>query len=251
MSDTPTPPRPASTVIVLKDDFSVLLIQRNKAINFFGGAFAFPGGRVEESDAPPSGASISMPVTALRRVPWTKHALRPADLGLNDEQRAYVAYLAAAAREVKEEVGLDVAIGSLVPWSRWITPVVEPKRYDTLFFLARVPPGADVQIDGDETVLHRWLTPAAAFEAQGRGEISLPPPTQVTLRELAGFASVDALFAAATQAEVPEVFPELVAKDDALWLVLPGDPWHSQKALRPWPDGLPTRAKVDNGIRFA
>jgi 8-oxo-dGTP pyrophosphatase MutT (NUDIX family) len=245
-NEPPASPRPAATVVIVRDDFSVLLIQRNKAINFFGGAFAFPGGRVELSDAPPIGASVSMPITAIRKTPWKGHTLPVADLGLADEQRAYAAYRQAALREVAEEVGLTLGPDTLVPWARWVTPAIEPKRYDTLFFLARIANAADVRIDGGETVLHRWLTPQAAFAAQAKGEISLPPPTQVTLRELSEYQTVDALFAAAA-GDVPEVFPALVEKDGEQWLVLPGDPWLERPALRPWPKGMPTRAKIGDG----
>lgn len=236
-----TDPRPASTVIILRDDFSLLLIQRNKAINFFGGAFAFPGGRVETSDAPATASGL--------RSPWTGHAQPVANLGL-DEQRAYAAYRAAALREVQEEVGVALVDSALVPWARWITPAIEPKRYDTLFFLARLPNDAVVETDGGETVMHRWLTPAAAFEAQEKGEITLPPPTQVTLRELMEHPSVGALFAAAKV--VPEVFPELVERDGEHWLVLPGDPWLARPTARPWPAGMPTRANLSAGgpLRF-
>lgn len=224
----------------MRDDFSLLLIQRNKAINFFGGAYAFPGGRVELTDAPQAASGPT---------PWRGHTLKVADLGL-DEARAYAAYRAAALREVSEEVGVGLADDALVPWARWITPAIEPKRYDTLFFLARVPKDAAVKIDAGEAVAHRWLTPAEAFAAQDRDELSLPPPTQVTLRQLMDHATVDALFAFARSAPVPEVFPELVEKNGDNWLVLPGDPWLERPVTRPWPAGMPTRAKIGEPLRF-
>ncbi len=189
-------------------------------------------------------------MTALPPLPWDNHKLAPSDLGVNDLQRVYSGYQFAALREVEEEVGVRLDVSALRPWARWVTPAIEPKRYDTLFFLARWPADAAIQVDGKETVLHRWLTPSAALEANGRGDISLPPPTQVTLAELAAIGSTEALFAEVSS--VPEIVPSLVSKDQALWLVLPGDPWHDAVPSRPWPAGLPTRAKIsDAGIRFA
>jgi hypothetical protein len=146
---------------------------------------------------------------------------------------------------VQEETGLVLDPQSLMPWSRWITPELEPKRYDTLFFLGTVAADAEVAIDGGETVGHRWLTPEAALAASANGEIGLPPPTQITLAELAAHATRDAMLAAA--GVIPEILPELVVEGDTSWLVLPGDPLHKSRPSRAWPAGMRTRARLGEG----
>lgn len=178
----PVPPRLSATVLLLRPGtagLEVYLQRRAAGMAFASGMYAFPGGAVDGADSggPPLPGD------------WPVRLGRPAV-----EARAVVR---AAVREVEEETGVRVTPGELVPWSRWITPVFEPRRYDTSFFLAALPDGqqpADVSGEADRTL---WLSPAAAVARFDSGEIAMLPPTIVTLRELAGFESVDAALAAA------------------------------------------------------
>jgi 8-oxo-dGTP pyrophosphatase MutT (NUDIX family) len=125
---TPTKPRPAASVIVLRgggDGLEVLLLRRNPEARFMGGAWVFPGGG--------------------------------ADAG--EDLRS------AAVREVAEEAGLVLDSASLIPFSRWITPAQITIRYDAHFFLAPVPDGQEPRIDGAEVVDLGWYEPAAALAA--------------------------------------------------------------------------------------
>ncbi len=229
-------PRPAATVVLVRPGRQVLLIQRNREMSFFGGAFAFPGGRVDATD-------VGTPAAGN---PWQGHQAPVAGQALTPNMALlHGAYRRAAVREVAEETGIALAAEALVPWARWITPEVEPKRYDTLFFLAPVPDDTVVTIDGGETVAHRWLTPEAALAACAAGELLLPPPTQVTLAELAAHSERHAWLDAA--ATVPEIMPLLQSEGEALWLVLPGDALHPAAPLRAWPAGMPTRARLGEG----
>lgn len=97
------------------------------------------------------------------------------DHGSSDLERA----TAAAVREAREEVGLDLDHGSLVTWSHWTPPTVAPVRFTTWFFVAPWT-GQDVVIDGHEIVDHRWLAPDLAL---GAG-LPMAPPTIVTLHEI-------------------------------------------------------------------
>jgi 8-oxo-dGTP pyrophosphatase MutT (NUDIX family) len=184
-----TEARQAASIFVLRDSErgpEVLLVQRNPAQRFMGGAWVFPGGAVHEADA--------------------DHA-------------------AAAVRELREEAGVELAAGAdVVPWSRWITPTEVKVRFDTWFFVTEAPPGATATPDGGECVAARWLRPTEALEAHARDELMLVFPTIKHLEALAGMASVaDALRKARTREVVP-VQPRVLVRDGAAEVVLPGEP---------------------------
>ena len=183
------PARQAATAIVLRDGsdgIEVLLVQRNPEQRFMGGAWVFPGGAVHEDDA--------------------DHA-------------------AAALRELEEEAGMRLADADrLVPFSRWITPAEVKIRFDTFFFVAESPPGAEPQVDGSECVDARWITPAGALEAYQRDEMTLVFPTIKHLEELAGFESVEQTLAAARDRTVTAVQPRVIVGDKGATVLLPGEP---------------------------
>jgi 8-oxo-dGTP pyrophosphatase MutT (NUDIX family) len=183
-----TEPRQAASIVVLRDSPEgpeVLLVQRNPAQRFMGGAWVFPGGAVHAGDA--------------------DHA-------------------AAAVRELQEEAGIALPEGAEVaPWSRWITPAEVKVRFDTWFFVAAAPPGAEAKPDGGECVEARWLRPAAALEAFGRDELMLVFPTIKHLEALAPMESVaDAMEKARTREVVP-VQPKVVVRGKAATILLPGE----------------------------
>lgn len=153
----PAPAHPAATVVLLRDTApacEVLMVRRNTRLAFHGGAWVFPGGRIDPEDFAAAGSDDI--VEAARR---------------------------AAVREAAEEAGVPVDLADLVLVSRWVTPDNLPKRFDTWFFAAAAGDHA-VRVDGGEIHEHRWMVPAEALELQARGEIDLPPPTFVTLLEL-------------------------------------------------------------------
>ena len=184
----PTEPRPAATVILLRggaERLEVLLVQRNPAARFMGGAWVFPGGALDGSEDP----------------------------------------RAAGVREVFEEAGVQLAgAEALVPFSRWITPAQVRIRFDTHFFLAAAPDGVEPRPDGGETVGAEWWEPAAALAAFSRDELSLVFPTVKTLEQLSGFESADALLAWAEGREVVAIEPQVVRQGEVARVVLPGEP---------------------------
>ena len=189
----PTRPRQAATVILLRggaETLEVLLVKRNPAQRFMGGAWVFPGGAVDMAEGEGDGA----------------HRL-------------------AGVREVAEEAGVTLADpGALVKLSRWITPEAVRIRFDTHFFLARAPADADPRPDGSETVDLGWFTPAGALDAYARGEIVLVFPTIKTLEQLARFATADELLSWAEGREVQPVEPRVVVEGETARLLLPGEP---------------------------
>ena len=188
-----TTPRLAASVIVLRGAhraLEVLLVQRNPASRFMGGAWVFPGGAVDAADGEGE--------TALR---------------------------AAGVREVAEEAGVAIAgPDALVPYSRWITPKVVKIRFDTWFFLSPVPWETAPQIDGGECVDWRWSTPQAALDAHAADQLQLVFPTIKHLEQLASFASADALMEHARGRPVEPVEPRVVLEGEVARVLLPGDP---------------------------
>jgi 8-oxo-dGTP pyrophosphatase MutT (NUDIX family) len=185
---TATTPREAATVIMLRggaQTLEVLLVKRNPEQRFMGGAWVFPGGAVDR----------------------------------DEDHRV------AGVREVEEEAG--VVIGepeSLVEFSRWITPAQVKIRFDTRFYLAPAPDGAEPRPDGGETVDLGWFTPRGALEAYEREEIMLVFPTFKTLEQLAPFASASALLEWARGREVVAIEPQVVVEGEVARVVLPGEP---------------------------
>jgi 8-oxo-dGTP pyrophosphatase MutT (NUDIX family) len=189
----PTVPRQAATVIVMRggaDGLEALLVKRNPAARFMGGAWVFPGGAVDSADG--------------------------------DDVRAH---RTAGVREVQEEAGLRLPDpGALVRFSRWITPAQVKIRFDTHFFLAAAPPGQDPRPDGAETVDARWYTPAGALAAYEAGEIELVFPTIKHLEALAGFESADELLEWARGRKVVAVEPRVLREGEVARIVMPGEP---------------------------
>jgi 8-oxo-dGTP pyrophosphatase MutT (NUDIX family) len=174
---------PAATVVVLRDGASaceVLLVRRNARLAFHGGAWVFPGGRVDAGDEAGAGGD---PIGAARQ---------------------------AAVREAREEAGLVLPADDLVLLSRWVTPIGLPKRFDTWFFAARGSE-APVEVDGGEIHDHQWIGADAALAAHRAAQIELPPPTFVTITGIARYPSAGAALAgfAAAPPEVfePKLFP--------------------------------------------
>jgi len=182
-----TRPRDACTVILLRggaEMLEVLLVQRNPRARFMGGAWVFPGGAV--------------------------------DPGERDVE--------AAARELREEASIVVEPGALVAFSRWITPAELTVRFDTRFFVAPLPDGAEPAVDGTECVDARWAAPAAALDAHRAGELLLVFPTIKHLEQLALFDSADAVLAHAHASDVLPVQPRVVVTGETARILLPGDP---------------------------
>ena len=113
---------------------------------------------------------------------------------------------------------------ALVAFSRWITPAQVKIRFDTHFYLAPAPEGAEPRPDGAETVDLRWFTPNGALEAYGRDEILLVFPTIKTLEQLVPFASAEEILAWAEGREVVPIEPQVVVEGEVARVVLPGEP---------------------------
>jgi 8-oxo-dGTP pyrophosphatase MutT (NUDIX family) len=186
----PTPARPAASVILTRDgpeELEVLLVQRNPAARFMGGAWVFPGGAVHGDEGGPAAAGV---------------------------------------RELEEEAGVLLSADDLVPFSRWITPAEVKTRFDTYFFVAVAPPDAKPEVDGEECVDWRWVGPRAALAAFAAGDLMLVFPTIKHLERLAETESVGALLEEAREKadSIQPVQPKIVVSSGEPRVLLPGEP---------------------------
>ena len=192
-----TVPRPAATVILLRGGdhaLEVLLVRRNPEARFMGGAWVFPGGAVDR-----------------------------------DEGDGQPALRSAARRELHEEAGITLDDpAALVPFSRWITPAQVKIRFDTWFYLAPAPPGAEPTPDGSEVVEARWLAPADALAAAAAGELFMVFPTIKHMEQLTGFSCADALLDHARGRDVRPVQPRVIVSGETARILLPGEPGYDE-----------------------
>ncbi|WP_375493434.1 NUDIX hydrolase [uncultured Jatrophihabitans sp.] len=230
------PVRDAATVVLLRDaadGLDVWLLTRVTQMAFAAGMSVFPGGRVDVADAdlPLRGADVPALAARLRCSPELAHALLGAalretfeetgvlltvptrDLG---ERRAEVegGSLPFGALLAEHELVLDAAV--LAPWSRWITPAGETRRYDTRFFVCVLPAEAQARDVTTESSAAGWVSVAAAIEEAQRGERKLLPPTMATLTSLLPFRTAADVLTAAAQRSLEPVEPELLVGEDGV-----------------------------------
>ena len=163
------PMRPAATVVMLTDTgegLKVYLQMRARTMAFAAGMYVFPGGAVEEQDIAAAGAD-----------------------GFGDIGEDTLPARFAAVREAREESGLEIQDPSSLSYiAHWVTPEVEPKRFDTRFYATVVDDPSQATQTSTETEGDQWVRPREAIAQQGAGEISMLPPT---LAVIAGLARLD------------------------------------------------------------
>lgn len=262
MADAPAV-RNAATVIVLRDlaagpGYELLMLRRHARSGFAADMWVFPGGVVDEADgdlepaywsgidpaeqSPRFGVSPNQVLAhyvAAARETFEEAGLLlartaqggppdltdPALLQLRQDLADRSSDVSFAAWLQQRDLVLDLA--GMTYLSHWVTPVVEPRRYDTRFFLARVPSRQVAGYDQRETTDQRWVTPAAALEARRAGDMQMIYPTIQTLRWLREQATADdAIAAAAAQPEIRRVQPHAELDDDGNFVRVlhPDDP---------------------------
>jgi 8-oxo-dGTP pyrophosphatase MutT (NUDIX family) len=244
--------RLAATVIVARDAPSgveVLLTRRHENMRFMGGMYVFPGGSVQASDGDSRLSSLARGVCA-----WP---------GADDAELDR-AYAVAAMRETLEESGLllsariideaqlralrdqllaggdfsalltaadmTLELDLLLPFMHWVTPVDEPIRFDTRFYVAAAPQGQNAASDARENVDLIWLTPRSAIERAQRTEIKLSPPTLRTLEQVDDLNSLEELLARARTSRAPRIEPVIREVQGVRMILFPGDPDHPVKS---------------------
>ena len=233
-------PVPAATVILVRErrpgaDVEVFLVRRHRRSQFMSDAFVFPGGKIDDGDGSGEIAAIrecfeEAGILLARGTP-------PADLA---EWRRRLNAREIGFREVLAAGPLEPDVARLHLWARWVTPSVEPKRFDARFYLAEAPPGAEASTDSKETTEVVWLTPEEALTQHRDERLRLPPPQVKTLTELlpyapSGLAAV-AEAAARRTPNVDPVLPRFADLDGKVMLLLPWDPDYDRAGVG---DGMP------------
>lgn len=203
--------RPASTLALVRDGpdgVETLLLRRTRDAVFLPGFDVFPGGALSPDDG-----DNPFAMAALREcfeeagILLANNAGRvEVHLQADNTLRSRIDAGTLSLGDYCYAHGLEPATQSLVYLGRWITPPGPPRRFDTRFFLARVPAGQQAFPDGAETVDHAWMTPEQALEEHLRGERLFVPPTLSTLRRLRGYKDTGALMRAIA-GETPEEVP--------------------------------------------
>jgi 8-oxo-dGTP pyrophosphatase MutT (NUDIX family) len=258
------PVRDAATVMLLRDGddgLEVCMLQRNLNSDFVGGAYVFPGGGVDPDDGSAEVArrcsgrtdaeasrllgteagGLAFWVAAVREAFEEAGVLlahhpdgRVVSFADDPTAERFALHRLAVDRgerrlvEVCEAEDLRLDTGRISYFSRWITPLGAPRRYDTRFFVAAAPPEQVAEHDDREVIGTHWLTPAEALRRHDAGEIVLIFPTVRSLVALGRFErAADVLDHAAAMAGVPAVLPTVRESAGGLRIVLPGDPEHT------------------------
>jgi 8-oxo-dGTP pyrophosphatase MutT (NUDIX family) len=195
----PVEPRAASSVLVLRDGddgIEILFVQRSISLKFMGGAWVFPGGTLLAADGDPE-----------------------------DD----LSWKVAGARETFEEARIKLEEPeTLVPFSRWITPEMAPMRFDTRFYLAAAPDGAEPAPDRREVDKAEWWTPAKALHLFVKDEADLHFPTIKQVEKIAVFETAQDALDANANLPVETILPRVAASDEGFEILLPGDPGYEQ-----------------------
>jgi 8-oxo-dGTP pyrophosphatase MutT (NUDIX family) len=248
-SATPAEPRDAATVVLLRpgapSGSEVYLLRRQTSMAFAGGMCVFPGGGVDGRDfdhavawAGPSPAEWAARlgtdeptaralVCAAVRETFEESGVLLA--GTADDRGGVVAdttgddweadRVALETRELSltdflDRRGLVLRTDLLGAWSGWLTPVFEPRRYRTWFFVAALPEGQVTRDVSSESASVAWVPVADAVAQAEAGEILMMPPTWLTCLDVDRYAGPAAVLAEAEGRTVDMFTPEVVASPD-------------------------------------
>ncbi|MCA1831976.1 MAG: hypothetical protein ABR548_00095 [Actinomycetota bacterium] len=267
---TPTvPPRDSATVMVARDapgGVELFMLERHLSSDFFGGAYVFPGGKIDDADTDPTlnefvdppagapsldpgaiGASVEAPpgkelgfhLAAIREtfeeagVLLARHEdgsvvrLDGAEAGRFAEARRALNAREATLLDIARSHRIRYALDLMFYFSRWITPEAVPKRYDTRFFVARLPEGQTPLHDDFETTSGLWIRPQDALDRAIEGGFTIIFPTRKTLESIAVFETVDDLIASTEGKQIGGVLPALVTHEGELKVRLPDGTYHA------------------------
>lgn len=265
-------PLDASTVVLLREaegSLEVLLVRRAASLNWAPGAYVFPGGIVEPRDAEEETLSaLSLPTVSKPGFdpPFYAAALRELfeEAGIllakrssprpprvpevpGEEQvpsqkpealrswRSKIHRGEATLGEALRALGLTGDASSLVPFGRWVTPVVVPSRFDARFFLARLPPNMAARTDMIETDVAIWTTPRDAVQAARKGRMPMMFPTYMTLLALTAFRTWEEALAWAKAEPAHPVLPRVVWRNGRIGIALPWEEEYARAPAAPWP----------------
>jgi 8-oxo-dGTP pyrophosphatase MutT (NUDIX family) len=246
MNDKIAQPVAAATIMLLRDGptgLEVFMVVRHHQIDFASGALVFPGGKVDPQDgdarvlarlggwAPPSAEQALLRAAAIREAfeesgillarhgdgsaPPAGDALERWRAGLNDRS--------LGLGDVLADADLQLACDDLAHFSHWITPEFMPKRFDTHFYLARVPRDQIAGHDGHENVDSVWISPQQVIDDARAKRRTVIFPTLSNVVRLAEASSVDDAFARAAAATIVPIRPWLEKRAEGKYVCIPKD----------------------------
>ncbi|MFJ6617312.1 NUDIX hydrolase [Kitasatospora sp. NPDC091335] len=248
---TPPLPRPAATVVLLRDTAEgpeAYLLRRRTSMAFAAGMYAYPGGGVDPRDAEveprwagpapeewarrlgvDAGTARAVVCAAVRETfeeagvllagPDADSVAAPRDWSA--ERAALEAHELSFAEFLRDH-GLVLRSDLLGGWARWITPEFEERRYDTWFFVAALPAGQRAALEVGEADRVAWLTPAEAVRGHREGRFGMLPPTVTVLRELSPVRTAAEALAVAADRPLAPVLGRAEVRGDRLTVRWPG-----------------------------
>jgi 8-oxo-dGTP pyrophosphatase MutT (NUDIX family) len=252
-------------VILLREErgtIEVLLTRRHEQMAFMGGMWVFPGGTLCPADTSnaaltlisepeqldckrfldlagqplPRSQCLGLALAACRETFEETGILLARTAGghdvgsellarMHERRRAIVSQPELFATLLQAE-HLRIEVAALLYWAHWITPSAVAKRFDTRFFVARLPPKQVPAIDSVEATEMIWMTPAAVIAAARDDAMTLSPPTLFTVMEIDAsvrhHVALDAMFAAEAQRDIVTVLPKVVRGERSM-IVMPWD----------------------------
>jgi 8-oxo-dGTP pyrophosphatase MutT (NUDIX family) len=267
----------------------VCMLRRNLNSEFVAGAYVFPGGAVDPEDRGPEAERLCRGLTdaeasavlglgsgglafwvAVVRECFEEAGVlvvrrrSDADAGRGefldttdpDTARRFAVHRdavnAGTARllDICRDEDLVLAADTVHYVSRWVTPELAPRRYDTRFFVTVAPPGQVAHHDDDETIATIWVRPAEALAQGEAGQIQLLPPTVANLRSIEPFSTAaDVMAWAAGISDVVTVLPVVVIDDDGYRVLRPGDDGYAEALAERESAGAPDQETLSEARR--
>ena len=243
-------PKPAATVIILRDEpsYEVLMVTRHANMAFGASAWVFPGGKIGPADSASEWDDVvdgELPLEErAKRIGAAREVFEETGLLLArrpGEERLVDADVAEKLGEYRLKVedepelfvkllkqeGLLLALDRLTPFAHWVTPKIEKRRYNTYFYIVRAPRRQVATHDGREAVDHNWAAPADVLKSAEKGEAKLMLPTRLNLEWLADASNCDEALNAAQTRNIVTVEPQLDIREDGAYLLLPKEAGYS------------------------
>lgn len=264
-----TEPIPSATLILFRpagEKYQIYLLRRSRKSGFMAGTWVFPGGMLDNSDLN-IGFWLDRIDLAMQKI--------DGKYGWGETTGRTLGYLVAAVRETFEEAGVLLAAGeylepdevaefqigcrnneaafekflfdrdlslrlsAMSPWSHWVTPKGMKNRYETRFFIARLPSGSVCRPEPGETPEGIWIDPRSALEENAACRLQLSPPAVVTLHQMLSFETVHSL-----QGEIRHrkwgqtIMPRMVCGEKGDLLIQPWDPEYNDEYSSRLPGAL-------------
>lgn len=251
---TPDSPHPSATILMLRDGqqgLEVFLLKRHDLSDVLGGAYVFPGGKVDAADGELSAgldrsdqelhealgeptlapsAAATLYIAAIREAFEEAGVLFAPVTG--EAALAALAHMRSGAsfNEALRALQVPLATAMLVPWTRWVTPrnsIRARKHFDARFFVASLPHDQQPTHDEHETTECIWLAPRQALQRYWDGGIQLAPPQLMSLAHLSRFGSVEQVMTHARARKPPRIQPEAFQEGGVPMVCYPGDERHT------------------------